>query len=73
MILEELVREGRESVDILELVEYGFIPNLVTSVSRVRRSLEYSCFDIRYVMTESRIHSIMKKSLPLQAGTKITD
>lgn len=71
-ILDEMLREGRLSAGITELAEIGFTPNMVTSVSKSRKHMEYSCFDIRYVMTETRIHSITKKSLPLQIGTKMT-
>ncbi|MBO5419852.1 MAG: hypothetical protein J6A22_07180 [Bacteroidales bacterium] len=64
-ILEELVRAGKESVDLSDIEVLGFSPNVVTSFSRGRKYVEYACFDIRYVMTESRIYSITKKSLTL--------
>jgi hypothetical protein len=64
-ILEEVLRAGRESVELSEIEMVGFVPSVVTSVSRGRKYVEYACFDIRYVMTETRIYSISKKSLTL--------
>ena len=59
-ILEEYVKQGVESVSLADLSHRGFVPGIVTSYHKVRRHDEYYCFDIKYIMTESRIYGISK-------------
>ena len=69
-ILDSLVKAGITSMDLFELVNLGFAMDAVTSHRKVRHHDEYACFDIKYVMTPSRISGITKISLNLQVNTK---
>ncbi|MBE6231432.1 MAG: hypothetical protein E7117_03585 [Bacteroidales bacterium] len=73
-ILDELVKADVESIDLTDIVAMGFSPDIVTSYHKIRCHQEYCCFDIKYIMTSSRICSISKiqnVSLPLHDGMKI--
>ena len=59
-ILENLVKADIDSADILSLVSMGFIPSFMTSHQKHGKHDECSCFDIRYIMTGTRIYSISK-------------
>ena len=75
-ILEELVDSERESVDLVELASMGFVPGIVTSYRRIGKHDVYCCFDIKYIMTRTRIYSLMKiqnLSVNLQVGTEKED
>jgi hypothetical protein len=65
-ILESLLRSGVENVDLLDLEGLGFIPGVVTSHLKINRHDEYTCFDIKYIMTPTRVTGIKKISLNLQ-------
>ena len=68
-ILEEFIKYDVRSVEISDLLQRGFVPGIVTSYRKVRKHDEYCCFDIKYIMTETRIYGISKiqnVSLPLQ-------
>lgn len=67
-ILEDMLRSDVTSVDLVELVNMGFVPGMVTSYHKVCRHDEYACFDIKYIMTSSRVYGIKKISLNLQMG-----
>ena len=70
-ILDKLIRAGVSSVDLFDLVNMGFVLEAVTSHRKVRHRDEYACFDIKYIMTPTRISGIMKISLNLQVATKV--
>jgi hypothetical protein len=70
-ILDSLVKAGVTSMDLFDLVNLGFVLDAVTSHRKVRHHDEYACFDIKYVLTPSRISGITKISLNLQVGTKV--
>ena len=59
-ILEEFIKFGIRSVDLSYLLQRGFVPGIVTSYRKVRKHDEYSCFDIKYIMTETRIYGMSK-------------
>ena len=60
-ILEQLVKSGETSVELTDLMSYGFAPDVVTGYHKNRfKSDEYWCFDIKYRMTDSRVYSISK-------------
>ena len=70
-ILDSLYRSGIESADITDMMAFGFLPGLMTSCKRMRARVEYACYDIKYIMTPSRLSSISKiqnVSVPLQAS-----
>ena len=59
-VLTEIWRSEAESVDLADAQMHGFIPGLFTSCSRKGPHHEYCCFDIRYIMTATRIYSVSK-------------
>ena len=59
-ILDGLIRADADSVDLMTLVAAGFSPSVMTFFRRCGKHDEYGCFDIRYIMTSSRIYSISK-------------
>mgnify|MGYP002518173252 FL=1 len=69
-ILDRLHRAGVKSIDLFELVNLGFVLDAVTSHRKVRHRDEYACFDIKYIMTPTRISGITKISLNLRVTTK---
>lgn len=75
-ILDGLVKADVQSIDIIDIVALGFVPDIVTSYHKIRSHQEYCCFDIKYIMTASRICSISKiqnVSLTLQNGMRIKE
>ena len=75
-ILEELLGSERDSVDLVDLSSMGFVPGLVTSYRRIGKHDVYCCFDIKYIMTRTRIYSLMKiqnLSVNLQVHTEKED
>ena len=59
-ILEKLLKLGIDSIDLLELKHLGFDMSYSTSYRRVRCHDEYCCFDIRYIMTPTKICAVSK-------------
>ncbi len=59
-ILDELIRSGADSADLIELMVSGFVPGVVTSYRKEGKHDMYTCFDIKYIMTRTRIYSVMK-------------
>lgn len=75
-ILETLLRSGADSADIVDLTSMGFVPGVSTSYRRSGKRDVYTCYDIKYVMTATRVYSIMKiknLSVNLQIGTELKD
>ena len=75
-ILDSILRSGMTSADITDLLSMGFSPAMVTSCKCLRARIEYTCFDIKYIMTPSRLYSISKiqnVSVPLQVGTEMSN
>ena len=73
-ILESVLSSGRTAADMMDLLAMGFSPAHVTSCRRTRTRVEYTCFDIKYIMTPDRLSSISKiqnVSVPLQVGTEM--
>ena len=59
-ILDNLIRADVDSADLMALVSVGFAPSLMTSYRKCGKHDECGCFDIRYIMTGTRIYSISK-------------
>lgn len=67
-ILNQMLHSGITSADITDLVSSGFSPYVMTAHRIVRRRTECCCYDIKYIMTASRLSAISKiqnVSLPL--------
>ena len=76
LILESLVKSDTLSMDLADLVPMGFVPGVVTSYRRNGKHEVYYCFDIKYIMTATRIYSVGKiqnLSVILQVGTELKD
>ena len=62
-ILEGLLKENRQSAGLAELSELGFAPDCVTGYRKGRyRHDEYSCFDISYCRSPSKVFNVRRKA-----------
>lgn len=59
-LLDNLIKSDVDSVDLMSLASLGFVPSLMTSFRKCGKHDECCCFDIRYIMTGTRIYSISK-------------
>ncbi|MBR6731331.1 MAG: hypothetical protein IKL91_01335 [Bacteroidales bacterium] len=59
-ILDGLLKSGRETSDLQDLELHGFQPGMVTSYRRCGKHDVFCCFDIKYIMTATKIYSVMK-------------
>ena len=57
-VLDKLMKLGLSSVDRLTLIHLGYNLNYFTSLQRVRHRWVYTCLDIRYELTPSRIKNL---------------
>lgn len=60
VILDSLLKSGVSSADLTDLVASGFVAEIVTSHRKLRTHSEYSCFDIKYILTPSKVSCISK-------------
>lgn len=75
-VLDALLRDGVDSADLVDLMTMGFVPGVVTSYKRTGKHDMFTCYDIKYIMTGTRIYSLMKinnLSVNLQTFTKKED
>ena len=63
VILEKLLRLGIHQIDRLTLLELGYHPDYVTSYRKTGVHHQYTCFDIRYELTPTRIKNIVRTVL----------
>ena len=59
-ILDSLIKADVGSADMISLASMGFSPSIMTSFRKYGKHGECGCFDIRYIMTGTRIYSISK-------------
>ena len=60
-ILSSLLDENVKSIDMIDIVNLGYIPSILTSCTRRRgRMDDCACFDIKFKMSPTRIHCIEK-------------
>lgn len=59
-ILDNLYKSGVASIDITDLIVQGFVPSVMTSRRKSRGRDECACFDIKYILTDTRVSSIAK-------------
>ena len=75
-ILEGILRMGMDSADLVDLSALGFAPGMVTSYRHIGKHDVFTCYDIKYIMTKTRIYSIVKinnLSVNLQIKTEMKD
>ena len=63
IILEKLLRLGILNIDRLTLLELGYRMDYVTSYRKSGVHHQYTCFDIRYELTPTRIKNIVRIGL----------
>ena len=69
-VLESLLKAGRVSASLVEMEKAGFNPALVTSHRKGRyRHDEYSCFDICYYRSGTKIFNVRRKAAPREHGS----
>lgn len=68
-LLDHLLKLGMDSFDLVELRHMGFEPAYVTSYRRLRCHDEFCCFDIRFIMTATKICSLSRLPPPLHKVT----
>ena len=59
-ILDGLLKEGVEYADLMDLEASGFSPGIVTSYRHIGKHDVFTCYDIKYIMTRTRVYSLMK-------------
>lgn len=59
-ILDSLIKSDVDSIDLMDLMAQGFISSVVTSYRKCGSHNEFSCFDIKFIMTSTRVYSISK-------------
>lgn len=59
-LLDELVNAGVDSISLSDIASMGFITSVMTSYQKVGKHNEFRCFDIKYIMSATRIFSITK-------------
>ena len=69
-ILDKLLRLGIRTLDRSTLVELGYHPEYVTSYRKSGPHNQFTCFDIRYELTSSRIKKIVRIGLEGDADKK---
>lgn len=57
-VLEKLMKMGVNSIDRLTVIHLGFNMNYFTSLERVRHRWVYTCLDISYELTPTRIKNL---------------
>jgi predicted RNA-binding Zn-ribbon protein involved in translation (DUF1610 family) len=67
-ILDSLLKSGVDAMELIELEGLGFSPGVVTSYHKVSKHDEYTCYDIKYIMTATKVCGIKKISLNLRVG-----
>ena len=57
-ILDKVIHLGLESLDRITMAYMGFDPAYSTSYCKLGRKHVYTCFDIRYELTQSKVKAI---------------
>lgn len=75
-ILDSLLEKGMDSAELVDIEMMGFVPGMSTSCRRSGKHNVFTCYDIKYILTRTKIFSIMKinnLSVTLQVGTELKD
>ena len=59
-VLDALLRDGADSAELVDLMTMGFVPGVVTSYRRSGKHDVFTCYDIKYIMTGTKVYSLMK-------------
>lgn len=59
-LLDGLLKMDKDSISLVDIVSMGFVTTVITSFQRVGKHNEFRCFDIKYIMTATRLFSISK-------------
>jgi len=69
-ILEELISTGTESITLTDAETLGFKTAYATSFHKRERHLEYSCYDIKYCVSLTRIFKIHRMGYDVKKTEK---
>lgn len=75
-ILDSIIKAGMDSAERVDIEAMGFVPGMSTSYRRAGKHDVFTCYDIKYIMTKTRLSSIVKihnLSVNLQVGTELKD
>ena len=67
-ILSGVVRAERSALGLTEAMAMGFSPTIYTSCAKIGKHVEYTCFDIRYRISENRLWAVEKITLSFLSG-----
>lgn len=59
-ILDGIVMAGKDNARLSEVMALGFNPGFATSFRKINHHQGYECFDITYIMTDSKLCAISK-------------
>lgn len=65
-ILNHCIEKGLTSVDLRDIIQWGFNPEYVTGVHKARMKLENRCYDIKYQRSDNRIYNLERVCFPLE-------
>lgn len=57
-ILRSFLEQGRTSIPLKELDLAGYKAGFVTGYSKVNKHAELSCFDLRFIQTDTKIYAL---------------
>ena len=57
-ILSHCIEKGLTSIDLRDMIQWGFNPEFVTGVHKARMKLENRCYDIKYLRSDNRIYHL---------------
>lgn len=61
-LLLSLIENGKTSVQMADMLQWGFLPEYITGLSKSRMKIDYRCYDITYNRSESKVYNIRKIS-----------
>ena len=62
-ILNDFISRGLTSVEIGDAIQWGFNPDVMTSMRKTRLRTEIRCYDIKYYRSDTRIYNIERVKL----------
>jgi len=62
-ILDKLIKLDISSMDMGDIVQWGFNPEYSTGHRKVRGHNEYRCYEIKYLISSSRIFNIERSKV----------
>ena len=70
-ILTRLLAQGIRTIDRMDIEHIGFRLDCVTSYRKTNRHDECRCFDIKYILTPTRVRDIERTPLPFSFANEV--